>query len=81
MFIFIADFSSLYYIEVINLGLYKLAEKLLPERFSIYQLMAVLDMEQENAREARNILRQFYQMGFIRRISKNMYMKVKKSSS
>jgi hypothetical protein len=62
-------------------GLYKLAEKLLPEKFSIYQLMAVLDMEQENAREARNILRQFYQMGFIRRISKNMYMKIKKSTS
>jgi hypothetical protein len=60
------------------MGLYKLAEKLLPEDFSIYQFMAVLDMSEEDAREARNILNQFHQMGYIRRISKNMYHKVQK---
>jgi hypothetical protein len=61
------------------MGLYTLAEKLLPERFSIYQFMAVLEMDKENAREARNMLRQFYQKGFIKRISKNLYIKVKKN--
>jgi hypothetical protein len=60
------------------MGLYKLAEKLLPTDFSIYQFMAVLDMSEDNAREARNILNQFHQMGYIRRISKNMYQKQKK---
>ncbi len=40
--------------------------------------MAVLDMNKENAREARNILTQFHQMGYIRRLSKNMYQKIKK---
>lgn len=37
--------------------------------------MAVLDMEREDAREARNILKQFYLRGYITRISKNMYSK------
>jgi hypothetical protein len=63
-----------------NMGLYHLAEKLLPERFSIYQFMAVLDMDKEDAREARNILHQFYQRGYIKRISKNLYIKAKKNS-
>jgi hypothetical protein len=61
------------------MGLYKLAEKLLPDQFSIYQFMAVLDMGEDNAREARNILRQFYQLGYIKRLSKNMYYKQVKS--
>jgi len=62
------------------MGLYTLAEKLLPAKFSIFQFMAVLDMGEENAHEARNILRQFYQMGFIRRVSKNMYTKITKKN-
>ncbi len=59
------------------MGLYNLVQQLLPESFSIYQFMAVLDMEKDDAREARNILKQFYKRGFIKRISKNMYFKVK----
>jgi len=62
------------------MGLYTLAEKLLPPQFSIFQFMAVLEMGEDNAHEARNILRQFYQMGFIRRISKNRYMKISKKN-
>ncbi|MCF2138962.1 MAG: hypothetical protein K9W44_02755 [Candidatus Lokiarchaeota archaeon] len=58
------------------MGLYNLIEQLLPENFSIYQFMAVLDMEREDAREARNILKQFYKRGYIHRISKNMYQKI-----
>ena len=59
------------------MGLYNLVEQLLPENFSIYQLMAILDMEKDDAREARNILKQFNKRGYIQRISKNMYGKVK----
>ena len=57
------------------MGLYNLVEQLLTEEFSIYQFMATLEMEQEDAREARNILKQFNQRGYINRISKNMYRK------
>ncbi len=57
------------------MGLFNLVEQLLPHEFSIYQFMAVLDMDREDAREARNILKQFYQRGYINRISKNMYSK------
>lgn len=58
------------------MGLYNLVEQLLPEDFSIYQFMAILDMEKEDAREARNILKQFSQRGYIVRTSDNMYKKV-----
>jgi len=59
------------------MGLYTLVKQLLPASFSIYQFMAVLDMEKEDAREARNILKQFYLRGLISRNSKNMYQKIK----
>lgn len=58
------------------MGLYNLVEQLLPKDFSIYQFMAILDMEKEDAREARNILKQFSQRGYIIRTSDNMYKKV-----
>ena len=61
------------------MGLYTLVEQLLPKDFSIYQFMAILDMERDDAPEARNILRQFYKRGYIYRISKNMYTKVKET--
>lgn len=59
------------------MGLYTLVKQLLPDTFSIYQFMAILDMEKDDAREARNILKQFYKRGYIHRVSKNMYAKVK----
>ncbi|MHA1647367.1 MAG: hypothetical protein ACTSVU_05150 [Promethearchaeota archaeon] len=58
------------------MGLYNLVKQLLPEEFSIYQFMATIDMERDDAREARNILTQFHQHGYIDRISKNMYRKM-----
>ena len=61
--------------KVIFMGLYNLVEQLLPEDFSIYQFMAILDMDREDAREARNILKQFSNRGYIFRTSKNMYKK------
>ena len=58
------------------MGLYSLVEQLLPKQFSIYQLMVLLNMEEDDAREARNILKQFAQKGYVRRTSKNMYTKL-----
>ena len=56
------------------MGLFKtkVADKL-PKQFSIFQLMAVLQMEQEDHREARNILNQWVKRGYIKRISQNIY--------
>ena len=59
------------------MGLYTLVSQLLPDQFSIMQFMAALNMTQEDAREARNILTQFNQKGYIERLSKNMYKKLK----
>jgi len=58
------------------MGLYSLVEQLLPKQFSIYQLMVLLNMEEDDAREARNILKQFSQQGYVERLSKNMYKKL-----
>ena len=73
------------------MGLYKLLErsigtdatgkKVLSDTFSIYQFMESLKMGKEDAREARNILRQFHQRGYVQRISKNMYRKMKNFKS
>jgi hypothetical protein len=65
-------FSIFYYL----MGLYTLIETLLPKQFSIYQLMGLLDMERENAREARNLLKQFVQKDLVKRIGPNMYEKL-----
>ena len=61
------------------MGLYLLVEQLLPNTFSIFQFMSVLEMDKDDAREARNILKQFYLKCFVKRVSKNMYIKVKTS--
>ena len=59
------------------MGLYtKIADKL-GETFSLFDIMRVLEMNEDEIHEARNICQQFYQMGFIKRISKNMYKKSK----
>ena len=61
------------------MGLYTLVEQLLPKQFSIYRLMTLLNMEEDDARECRNILKQFAQQGYIKRLSKNMYEKIVES--
>ena len=38
--------------------------------------MVLLNMEEDDAREARNILKQFSQQGYVERLSKNMYKKL-----
>lgn len=59
------------------MGLYSKARENLPETFSIFQVMSVLHMDGADIRECRNILKQWYLFGFIKRISKNMYQKIK----
>ena len=39
-------------------------------------MMATLGMQEEDHHEARNILRQWHQLGLVKRISDNMYMRV-----
>ena len=64
---------------MINLGLFTKIEQKLGPSFSLFDLMRVLEMDEEDMHEARNICRQFYQMGYIKRISKNMYKKTNKN--
>lgn len=58
------------------MGLYNNIKDKLPKQFSIFQLMSVLEIDASNVRKARNVLKQFYLEGYIRRLSKNMYEKV-----
>ncbi|MFX1308329.1 MAG: hypothetical protein ACFE8C_01395 [Promethearchaeota archaeon] len=48
----------------------------LPEQFSIFQLMSTLGIDALQVRKVRNLLKQFYLQGYIKRISKNMYQKI-----
>lgn len=59
------------------MGLYSKVKGNLSENFSIFQLMSLLEMDESDIRECRNILKQWYLLGYIKRISKNMYLKLK----
>ena len=48
----------------------------LPEQFSIFQLMSLLGIDALEVRKVRNLLKQFYLQGYIKRLSKNMYQKI-----
>ncbi len=61
------------------MGLYSKVKNNLSESFSIFQLMSLLEMDESDIRECRNVLKQWYLLGYIKRISKNMYQKIKKS--
>jgi len=59
------------------MGLYKKVKEKLPKMFSIFQLMAALEMDKLDLHEARNLLNIWYKQNkFIKRISKNMYEKL-----
>ena len=60
------------------MGTYRNIKDNLPEKFSIFQLMSVLRMDAREVRKVRNLLKQFKQKGFVKRISKNMYEKLEK---
>ncbi len=57
------------------MGLYTKIKDKLSKQFSFFQFMSILGIEANEAHNARNILKQFYLKGFIKRISKNMYEK------
>ncbi len=57
-------------------GLYNNIKDNLPKQFSIFQFMSILGIEALEVRKVRNLLKQFYLHGYIKRISKNIYKKV-----
>jgi hypothetical protein len=57
-------------------GLYSNIKDNLPKQFSIFQLISILGVDTSEVRKVRNLLKQFYLHGFIKRISKNMYEKI-----
>ncbi|MFX1277345.1 MAG: hypothetical protein ACFFBP_20045 [Promethearchaeota archaeon] len=59
------------------MGLYTNIKDKLPYQFSIFQLMDVLRTDAREVRKIRNVLKQFYMDGNIKRLSKNMYEKIK----
>jgi len=59
------------------LGLYNNVKHELPKQFSVFQLMSILGIDAIEVRRVRNILKQFFKQGYIKRISKNMYEKIK----
>jgi len=59
------------------MGLYSKVKDNISEKFSIFQLMSLLEMDESDIRECRNILKQWYLRKYIKRISKNMYQKLK----
>ena len=58
------------------MGLYNNVKDKLPNQFSIFQLMSVLGIDAREVRKVRNVLKQFYLDGNIKRLSKNMYQKI-----
>ncbi|TFF88129.1 MAG: hypothetical protein EU550_01890 [Promethearchaeota archaeon] len=59
------------------MGLYNNVKENLSHQFSIFQFMGIIGLEASEVRKARNILKQLYQEGYIKRLSKNMYEKLK----
>ncbi len=57
------------------MGLFDNIKDKLTDQFSIFQFMSVLGIDANDVRLARNLLKQFYLEGYIKRISKNMYQK------
>ncbi len=58
------------------MGVYSDIKNKLPIQFSIFQLMEVLGTDANEVRKVRNLLKQFYLDGNVKRLSKNMYQKM-----
>ena len=58
------------------MGVYSDIKNKLPNQFSIFQLMEILGTDANEVRKVRNLLKQFYLDGNIKRLSKNMYQKM-----
>ena len=66
---------------MIKTGLYNNIKNNLPKQFSIFQLMSILAIDAIEVRKVRNLLKQFFLQGYIKRLSKNMYQKLDKESN
>ena len=60
------------------MGVYNSIKEELPNQFSIFQLISILGVDSQEGRKVRNLLKQFHNKGFIKRLSKNMYEKIEK---
>ncbi|MBY9007541.1 MAG: hypothetical protein KGD63_12365 [Candidatus Lokiarchaeota archaeon] len=60
------------------MGLYQRIKENLPTQFSIFQVMTLFGLSSPGVRTARNILKQLYQQGLIKRIGRNMYLRIGK---
>jgi len=60
------------------MGVYNTIKEELPKQFSIFQLISILGVDTQEVRKVRNLLKQFYKQGFVKRLSKNMYAKIEK---
>ena len=67
---------SITQVSGVIMGLFTKIEERLPDQFSILQVMKLLQMDESDFSECRNILKQWHQQGLIKRISKNMYKKL-----
>ena len=65
----------------IKMGLFNTIKENIPKQFSIFQLMSILGIDAFEERKVRNLLKQFYLQGYVKRISKNMYQKVEKKDT
>jgi len=60
------------------MGVYNTIKEELSKQFSIFQLISILGVDTQEVRKVRNLLKQFYKLGFVKRLSKNMYEKIEK---
>ena len=60
------------------MGVYNTIKEELPKQFSIFQLISILGVDNQEVRKVRNLLKQFHKQGFVKRLSKNMYEKIEK---
>jgi hypothetical protein len=58
------------------MGVYNTIKEELPKQFSIFQLISILGIDNQQVRKVRNLLKQFHKQGYIKRLSKNMYEKI-----
>jgi len=72
----IFNYSSTRYVRTNKMGLYQRIKENLPKQFSIFQVMSLFGISSPDVRTARNILKQLYQQGLIKRISRNMYQRI-----
>jgi len=58
------------------MGLFTNIKDKLTDQFSIFQFMSIVGIDAPEVRKARNLLKQLYLQGHIKRLSKNMYQKI-----